>query len=572
MPLPKALGCLQGALEGPPVRFQRVQQAANNRLLCFPACSPSVAVGSVYSAAATSTASLHPFQMKRASGRLHAHVSLLAGKRVSLPACFSTHFRSLGSPPAGGHRGKKKNGDQETDAAGVTASPQAATGLEAALFAELSNHASSNSFSGRRLQRLAAATAAQGIRDPRVWAVLSARAMELNVSSRPSSEQTAGQADSADAPQLGPAGQAKGDAQASEGTGSCQQETKGSELDAPRGFRHFEALQFLSSFLSAGFKDTDLLISFDQIFLRQLHAFECRHLIQLLHICEQHSHRPRGLYAPLFKSFAVQAPQLLFQEIADVFCCFAAHRVGSSSCCVSLLRAAAAQVPNSSLSDATRFCGALNALGLAGELDATGPLGSARESAREAVSSRMKAEEAAATVLALVEQRIHFLVDGLPLQLLLDEVQRLPNLEFSWRPYEGLAKKTLLKRLSELECAEDVEQLADPFATMQFLRAQGCLHQPFLKAMIRWCAAAAHKPPTRSQKRPTAEELVMLHDACREYGIADDERLQKAIVKFVSTKGGTARNKRFVSPLEYQRNRRYYYLPDLRAGCTPAVS
>ncbi|KAL8453567.1 hypothetical protein Emag_001786 [Eimeria magna] len=425
----------------------------------------------------------------------------------------------------------------EAPTADSASSPLTGTGLPAALLAELNEITAAKLLSGRRLQRLAGAAAAQGIRDPRVWAAFSAHAMELNRSVERGSLRTA---------QTG---------------GDTPETTSG---DA-RGFRHFEALQFLSSFLSAGFKDTDLLISFESIFLRQLHAFDCRHLIQLLHICEQHHHRARGLYTPLFKTLTAQAPLFLFQEITDLFCCFAVHRVGSSSCCAGLLRAAAAQVPNSTLSDCMRFCGALNALGLA-------PQGEQAEQKAGASSDALSlAEEAAATVLSLVHQRVEFLIDGLPLQLLIDEVQGLLRLEFSWRPYEELAKTTLLRRLGELRDADDVDQLADPFATLQYLRAQGSLQEPFLKAMIGWCAAAAHRPATRSQKRPTAEELVLLHDACREFGMADDERLQRAILKFVSTKGGTARNKRFVSPLEYQRNRRYFYLPDLRAACRPAA-
>lgn len=293
---------------------------------------------------------------------------------------------------------------------------------EANLFAELSDIKLSGSFTGRQLQRLAAAAAAQGIRDPRAWAAISARAIELNRSVSCNSVCTL----------EGPSALAR-DAQAHEAheaanaheDGSPEKPTRKTDAGAPRGFRHFEALHFLSSLLSAGFKDTELLLSFDDIFLRQLHAFDCRHLLQLLHICEQHNYRTRRLYTPLFKTLAMQAPTLLFQEITDVFCSFAAHRVGSTSCSLSLLRAAAAQVPNASLSDSIRLCGALSCLGITHEAllstaASSRPEGSARAATSTATSSQ--AEEAAATVLALVEQRVAFLVEGLPLQLLLDEV------------------------------------------------------------------------------------------------------------------------------------------------------
>lgn len=457
--------------------------------------------------------------------------------------------------------------------AGGDALSEAEPGEHLALLAELSGNSLTGKLSGRRLQRLAAAAAAQGIRDPRAWAALSAHAIELNRSIGCTLNRAAGQT----APEASTAGpeEASSSTISPAGAKAVQQATA-KESGAAAGFRHFEALRFLSSFLSAGFKDTELLLSFEDIFLRQLQAFECRHLLQLVHICEQYGYRARRLYVPLFRTLAAQAPSLLFQEIADVFACFASHRVASGKCCLSLLKAAAIQIPNASLSDCIKLCGTLHSLGMARDLHAvTFPdtkNSLSHTDGGTALAAPDESKTAAATVLALIEQRVTFLAEGLPLQLLLDEVQVLPRLEFSWRPYEELAERELMKRLDALGCAEDVEQLADPFATLQYLRAQGSVSQAFLKAMIRWCLSAAYKPATRSQKRPTAEELVMLHDACRECDMADDERLQKAILKFVSNEGGTARHKRFVSPLEYQRNRRYYYLPDLRAGHTPAAS
>ncbi|XP_026192951.1 uncharacterized protein LOC34622574 [Cyclospora cayetanensis] len=332
--------------------------------------------------------------------------------------------------------------------------------VHAAFFAELDERGEIKNapLSGRRLQRLATAAAAQGIRDPRVWASLSAQAIELNCASLDGSL-------------------------TQQGGNSTQASSSAALAPAAQMFRHFEALQFLNSFLAAGFKDTDLLRSFEQIFLRQLHAFDCRHLLLLLHICEQHAYRARSLYLPLLRTLGALAPSLLFQEIADVFCCFATYQVGSSRCCLSLLKAAAAQVPNASLTDCSRLCGALHALRLAPEHEKVDKAASAVADAagkppQETCDSAQGAmEEAAWTVLALIERRVAFLIVGLPLQLLLDEVQTMPRLEFSWRPYETLADVELQKRLASLESAEDVDQLADPFATLQFLRNQGTVQQ-----------------------------------------------------------------------------------------------
>ena len=187
---------------------------------------------------------------------------------------------------------------------------------------------------------------------------------------------------------------------------TANQQAPGKDVCSAQGFRHFEGLRFVSSFLSAGYKDADLLLSFEQIFLRQLHAFDSRHLLQLLHICEQHNHRTPRLYIPLFRTLASQAPSLVFQEIADVFCCFASHRVGSGNCCQSLLKAAAAQVPNASLSDSIRLCGALIALGMAQEVrGATETHCGESGGAGTAAASFGAGTLAVGVVLALFDQR-----------------------------------------------------------------------------------------------------------------------------------------------------------------------
>jgi len=111
-------------------------------------------------------------------------------------------------------------------------------------------------------------------------------------------------------------------------------------------------------------------------------------------------------------------------------------------------------------------------------------------------------------------------------------------MEFSWQPYEELCLQELLARVGAFETAEEVDALEDPFLAMRFLQARGQLQGGYLRALSQWCLRGVHRPNVRSERRPTARQLLVLHDMCYEHGVEDDPALQDALAYYVESAGG----------------------------------
>lgn len=70
--------------------------------------------------------------------------------------------------------------------------------------------------------------------------------------------------------------------------------------------------------------------------------------------------------------------------------------------------------------------------------------------------------------------------------------------------------------LKPIGLRQDVDQLVDPFSTLFFLQSHGVLHADFLRALCQWSLKGVHRPNVRSERRPTSQQLVILHDFCFE--------------------------------------------------------
>lgn len=70
--------------------------------------------------------------------------------------------------------------------------------------------------------------------------------------------------------------------------------------------------------------------------------------------------------------------------------------------------------------------------------------------------------------------------------------------------------------LKPIGLRQDVDQLVDPFSTLFFLQSHGALHADFLRALCQWSLKGVHRPNVRSERRPTSQQLVILHDFCFE--------------------------------------------------------
>lgn len=68
------------------------------------------------------------------------------------------------------------------------------------------------------------------------------------------------------------------------------------------------------------------------------------------------------------------------------------------------------------------------------------------------------------------------------------------------------------QRLDAFTSQREIKELADPFATFDYLRHRGLLRQPFLLALCKWCESTATLTPTRSTKKPLNYQLLVLQD------------------------------------------------------------
>ncbi|PFH32046.1 hypothetical protein BESB_019870 [Besnoitia besnoiti] len=308
-------------------------------------------------------------------------------------------------------------------------------------------------------------------------------------------------------------------------------------------FRHFEALNFLNCVVAMNVTDKELFLSFVPCFLRSMSSLEPRHLVQLLTVYEEAEVRPRGLYVAVFNRVLKLAPSFYSHEFADFLCCLARLKIANPTFLSSFAKPLAASLPELTFPDACRCVGALRSLGVA------------EESLFDLFDARQKKE-----------------TELLPTQLLLDDFQKVLDLEFSWQPYEDLIREEFVRRTEAMVDDKDVDELADPFACLNFMKTRGLVSDKFLLALSKWCRAAVNRPATRSYKRPLAHQLVELHDLMRERNMEQNKALEQAVLRFVADDGGCKRRAREVKPLLYQRHRRYISCPDLLPdGVEPAA-
>jgi hypothetical protein len=132
-------------------------------------------------------------------------------------------------------------------------------------------------------------------------------------------------------------------------------------------------------------------------------------------------------------------------------------------------------------------------------------------------------------LLAEFDTVARFEVEVAPVQELLDDLCAFPSMEFSWRPYEDLCRIELLRRTRSFVTAEDMDQLYDPFEAFAFLQAQDILSQEFVLSLVQWCLRGVHAPNVRTERRPTAKQLVLLFDRCYELGLDQEHALLDTI-------------------------------------------
>jgi len=310
---------------------------------------------------------------------------------------------------------------------------------------------------------------------------------------------------------------------------------------------YWDTVHILQSFTAARIENTELFMHLADVLSSKTSKLAPKHVLDLFAVYEAHDLRPRALYVELFHALIRLARSMYAEELSMSFQALARHRIGNPTVITHLVHTVRSQLPEFRLRYLCIVAGALGSL-----------------------------RACPKWLLEEFDGRARFEVETVAVQELLDNLQAFPSLEFSWRPYEELCLDELVSRTRGFKTAADMDQLVSPFDTLYFLQARGLLHEAFFESLIQWCLRGVHRPNTMSERRPTAKQLVTLHDHCCEWGLENTPGLNDAITYYVESGGGKLPVTR-PQPLKYAKKRRYFFSPDplegriVKDSASPAV-
>lgn len=297
--------------------------------------------------------------------------------------------------------------------------------------------------------------------------------------------------------------------------------------DFAEQMRHWDIVYVLQAFTDARVENKQLFHRLADTLCTKTSKFPPKHLLDVFAVYEAIGLRPRALYVELFHAMIRLSRSMYAEELTLMLQCLARYRLGNPTAVAHLVSAIQRQLRDVRL---RYLCGITGALG----------------------SLQMVPD----TMLAEFDGHAQFEVETVGIQELLENLQAFPQLEFSWQPYEDLCLEQFKERIAGFKTAADVGALADPFEAMFFLRAKGLLEPGFLEALTQWCLFTVHRPNVRSERRPTARQLGLLHERCQEHGLETSPALQDAIAYYVESGGGQWPQE-LPKPLQYNKGRRY---------------
>ncbi|GBE61632.1 hypothetical protein, conserved [Babesia ovata] len=309
-------------------------------------------------------------------------------------------------------------------------------------------------------------------------------------------------------------------------------------------FKFFDTIRVLECFAAVRLDDRILVQEMVRNLTPQVHRMEPRHYIQTIDVFGRFGRFPEQLFMEVYYGLMRDAEKLYGSEYAELFLCLSRWEIRNPQLLAALCRALCTNI---SLLRYHELC---------------------------QVASCARTLEVADTAFFMVlDEWQRKELQMLTLQELLDAAKRLRTQEIKWEPYDEALRKEFVRQTKEVKDAACIDQLADPFDCLNFLRLMDSVSKEFLLALTKWCEDAAHRPPTRSQKRPESHDLVHLYNLVRlvyadggvnrysEYNV-DSTYLDKAILKFVTSKGGLQLRTPKPIATQYKPNRKYVYLDD----------
>ncbi|VWU52974.1 heptatricopeptide repeat-containing protein HPR1, putative, partial [Hepatocystis sp. ex Piliocolobus tephrosceles] len=304
--------------------------------------------------------------------------------------------------------------------------------------------------------------------------------------------------------------------------------------DKYNDFKYFDALLLLSSFDTMNLYDKHLYEQFSHVFIKQIHLFEVKHLLLLINLYYKVNLFPRILFIQVFHYLAKNCNKFYPDECKDILICFAKLGIINTNLIKILCKNI---VKNINLYDYCTLCSIVGSLRL----------------------------------LSINDDVFYYVVDEkqekelklLTVQELFDNIKKIKLLVYCWELYEKNLMNEFLTQLNNFKNEKDVDQLDDPFICLNFLISKNLVNNNFLLALSKWCLKRVYEYPSRSSKRPLSHELIKLYEIMKENNVKNFDFIEKAIHRFVITRGGLEVNRdKMWKPVSYQKGRKYIYASD----------
>ncbi|EUD66154.1 hypothetical protein C922_03349 [Plasmodium inui San Antonio 1] len=313
-------------------------------------------------------------------------------------------------------------------------------------------------------------------------------------------------------------------------------------IDRCDEFKYFDAVLLLSSFEKMNMTDDHLYKTFAHVFVKQINHMEPRHIIMLINLYCKANLFPRVLFVQIFHAIVRYCSKFYPEEYVDLLICFASLNISNADLMRTLCKS---MVKNVNLFDYTHLCCIVGCL--------------RRLDVHDDVIYYVFDEKQQKELKLLTTQEVF------------DLMKKVKLLKYSWDLYEKDLLDEFLRRIETFQGEEDINQLEDPFVCLNFLVSKKYVRNNFLIALSKWCASHVYEYPSRSAKRPLAYQLIMLYQLMQERDVKNYHFIEKAIHRFVISRGGLAVNRdKMTKPVSYQKGRKYIFTRDPLEGKRPA--
>ncbi|SPJ10740.1 conserved Plasmodium protein, unknown function [Plasmodium sp. DRC-Itaito] len=333
-------------------------------------------------------------------------------------------------------------------------------------------------------------------------------------------------------------------------------------IEKYNSFKYFDALLLLSSFDKMNMVDKSLYKIFSDVFIKQICYLQPEHFILLINLYCKVNIFPRVLFTEIFHGIIKYCNKLYPDEYVNLLTCFANLKIVNKDLIKTLCKSIIKNINLFDYIHLTCIVGALRSLEIRDDV-----------------------------FYYVIDQKQLKELKFLTVQEIFDHIKKIKLFQYSWELYEKDLMKEFLSRVHNFKNEKDVDQLADPFVCLNFLVSRGLLKgnnnnnnnnsgssgsssssssddstsggANFLVALSKWCANQVYHYPSRSTKRPISFELIKLYELMKEYNINNLDFIEKAIYRFVITRGGLENNRdKMFKPTSYQKGRKYIFTKD----------